>query len=180
MAWLQEMSSYLKSQAHNQLVISASEGFFDEGSAWRALPSDPAARPALPCLAWLPAVRMPGKVSQPQCMPPVFAGWFSRVRQPTGHACLSWLLTSVDQTSTGRLTGPNVSNNPGAGAACEGEDFNRVNSLGAIDLATAHVYWRWACCEGHKLGVCCDSCSKASRYMQASHINRTHAHSMLN
>ena len=41
-----------------------------------------------------------------------------------------------------RLPGGRVNDNPGAGGACEGEDFLKVNSIGGMDVATTHMYER--------------------------------------
>ena len=36
-----------------------------------------------------------------------------------------------------------VSQNPGAGAGCEGEDVAQISALGPVQGMTTHMYWRW-------------------------------------
>jgi hypothetical protein len=47
-----------------------------------------------------------------------------------------------------------LSENPGAGAGCEGEDVMQISQLGAVGAMTAHIYWRWArAFHTHKFGT---------------------------
>ncbi|KAI8465905.1 MAG: glycoside hydrolase superfamily [Monoraphidium minutum] len=52
------------------------------------------------------------------------------------------VLAGTEGFFTPQASGHLLSQNPGAGAGCEGEDVIEISQLPAVDAMTAHLYWR--------------------------------------